>query len=69
MRLIGSFEDPGYLALADVAMAFFDRRIDLQRSGLAFSFGTDGEAGDAGEDRQPGKVSTDMPPQYPWWKD
>jgi hypothetical protein len=56
MRLIGSFEDPGYVALADAAMAFFDRRTDLQRSGVAFSFGGDGD-GAAGD---PGKISTDI---------
>jgi hypothetical protein len=57
MRLIGSFDDPGYVALADAAMAFFDRRPDLQRSGVAFSFGADG---DDGEGRDPGKISTDI---------
>ncbi|MCP9899488.1 2OG-Fe(II) oxygenase [Cyanobium sp. Cruz CV13-4-11] len=63
MRLIGSFEDPGYVALADVAMAFFDRRSDLQRSGVAFSFGSDGAPGtgsEAGTAGDPGKISTDI---------
>ena len=55
MRLIGSFEDPGYLALADVAMAFFDRRTDLHRSGVAFSSGAA-----AGAEGDPGKISTDI---------
>ena len=36
MRLIGSFEDPGYVALAEAVEAFFDRRADLQRPGTAF---------------------------------
>jgi len=57
MRLIGSFEDPGYVALADAALAFFDRRSDLQRSGVAFGYGSDG---DAGQEQAPGKVSTDI---------
>lgn len=61
MRLIGSFEDPGYVALADAAMAFFDRRSDLQRSGVAFSFGSDGDPGTgAGAEGDPGKISTDI---------
>lgn len=51
MRLIGSFEDPGYVALSEAALAFFDRRTDLQRRGVAFSHG-DGDT--------PGKVSTDI---------
>lgn len=61
MRLIGSFEDPGYVALAGAAMAFFDRRSDLQRSGVAFSFGSDGDPGTgAGAEGDPGKISTDI---------
>ncbi len=62
MRLIGSFEDPGYVALADAAMAFFDRRTDLQRRGVAFGFGSDGNPGTAaaGAPDAPGKVSTDI---------
>ncbi len=61
MRLIGSFEDPGYVALADAAMAFFDRRSDLQRSGVAFSFCSDGDPGAAGGAAgDPGKISTDI---------
>ena len=62
MRLIGSFEDPGYVALADAAMAFFDRRSDLQRSGVAFSFGSDGDPGKAAAVAKgdPGKISTDI---------
>ena len=51
MRLIGTYRDPGYEALADAALAFFDRRPDLQRPGSAF-----------GDDptSQLDKVSTDI---------
>ena len=51
MRLIGAYRDPGYLALAEAVLGFFDRRVDLQRPGLAF-----GGASQA----QPDKVSTDI---------
>jgi len=27
MRLIGSFEDPGYVALSEAALAFFDSEV------------------------------------------
>jgi hypothetical protein len=60
MRLIGSFEDPGYVALADAAMAFFDRRIDLQRNGIAFSAAATSDEDDGGEGRALGKISTDI---------
>jgi hypothetical protein len=55
MRLIGTYEDPGYHALADAAMAFFDRRTDLQRSGVAFSSGAPTR-----EAPEPDKISTDI---------
>jgi hypothetical protein len=58
MRLIGTYQDPGYLALADAAMAFFDRRTDLQRSGVAFSSATPSSAGAAAP--EPAKISTDI---------
>ena len=29
MRLIGTFQDPGYLALADAVLGFYARRSDL----------------------------------------
>jgi len=45
MRLIGSFEDPGYVSLAEAALDLFDRRSDLQRSGVAFGYGSGGDAG------------------------
>ncbi|KEF41295.1 MAG: dioxygenase [Cyanobium sp. CACIAM 14] len=50
MRLIATYRNQGYAALADAVMGFFDRRPDLQRSGVAF-----------GEGRgEPAKVSTDI---------
>jgi len=51
MQLIGTYRNAGYAALADGVMAFFDRRGDLQRPGVAFG---PGGAGD------PAKVSTDI---------
>lgn len=64
MRLIGTYKDPGYLALADAAMAFFDRRSDLQRSGVAFSSGPpsggDPLTGPGVEAPEPDKISTDI---------
>lgn len=53
MQLIGTYSNAGYLALADAVMAFFDRRVDLQRPGSSFS---DGKSGT----RQLDKVSTDI---------
>ena len=58
MRLIGSFQNAGYEALADGIMAFFDRRPELQRRGLAF--GDDPAAGADADQRQLDKVSTDI---------
>lgn len=49
--LIAAYRNAGFEALADGVMAFFDRRPDLQRPGVAF--GPEG----AGE---PAKVSTDI---------
>ena len=49
--LIGRYRNAGYEAVADAVMAFFDRRIDLHRPGIAF-----GPAGD----QQPSKLSTDI---------
>ncbi|MEB3320939.1 MAG: 2OG-Fe(II) oxygenase [Cyanobium sp.] len=51
MNLIAAYRNAGFEALADGVMAFFDRRSDLQRPGVAF-----GPAGDA----EPAKVSTDI---------
>ena len=51
MNLIGRFHNAGFEAVADGVMAFFDRRTDLQRPGIAF--------GPGGGD-EPAKVSTDI---------
>ena len=51
MSLIGCYRNQGFEAVADGVMAFFDRRIDLQRPGIAF--------GPGGGD-EPAKVSTDI---------
>ena len=53
MNLIGRYSNAGYAAVADGVMAFFERRTDLQRPGVAF-----GPAG--GE--EPAKVSTGYQP-------
>ena len=52
MRLIATYRNPGYAALADAVVGFFDRRADLQHSGVAF--------GPAGGSREAAKVSTDI---------
>jgi len=51
VSLIASYRNAGYEAVADGVMAFFDRRPDLQRPGVAF--------GPGGSD-EPAKVSTDI---------
>ena len=51
MELIARYRNAGFEALADGVMAFFERRSDLQRPGVAF--GPDGDA-------EPAKVSTDI---------
>ena len=51
MNLIGRYSNAGFEAVADGVMAFFDRRSDLQRPGVAFGPG----GGDG-----PAKVSTDI---------
>jgi hypothetical protein len=50
--LIARYRNAGFEAVADGAMAFFDRRRDLQRAGVAF--------GPGGADEEPAKVSTDI---------
>ncbi len=54
MRLIGSFHNAGYGALADGVMALFERRPDLQCPGVAF--GPEGSEPAS----EPAKVSTDI---------
>jgi hypothetical protein len=51
--LIARYRNAGYEALADGVMAFFDRRVDLQRPGVAFG-------ADDGPDAEPAKLSTDI---------
>lgn len=53
MKLIARYRNAGFEALADGVMAFFERRADLQRPGVAFG------AGDGPED-EPAKISTDI---------
>ncbi len=52
MQLIGRYRNAGYESVADGVMAFFDKRKDLQRSGVAF--------GSGGSAAEPAKVSTDI---------
>ncbi len=54
MNLIASYRNPGFESVADGVMSFFDRRPDLQRSGVAF--GSDLLSTRA----EPAKVSTDI---------
>ena len=51
ISLIGRYCNAGYEAVADAVMAFFDRRTDLHRPGIAFG---------PAEDQQPSKLSTDI---------
>ena len=65
MQLIRAYRNPGYGALADGVMAFFDRRPDLHTSGVAFGSPYDGSSdgasdGPSGAGREPDKVSTDI---------
>jgi hypothetical protein len=45
MRLIATYSNDGYRALADAILAFFDRRPDLQSRGAAFQTGIPGTDG------------------------
>jgi hypothetical protein len=54
MQLIARYRNAGFEALADGVMAFFERRADLQRPGIAF--GPEG----SGPDNEPAKQSTDI---------
>ena len=61
MQLIRAYRNPGYEALADGVMAFFDRRSDLHSSGVSFGSADDGAAASpGGAGREPDKVSTDI---------
>jgi hypothetical protein len=61
MRLIGSLRSPGYAAVADAALEFFQRRTDLHRRGVSFSKGAAGADPAAPPDTaSPDKVSTDI---------
>ena len=51
-ELIARYRNAGFEALADGVMAFFDRRSDLHRPGVAF--------GPDGDEAEPAKVSTDI---------
>lgn len=50
MRLIAAYRNPGYDALAEAALGFYERRADLRRPGIAFGH----------DPAQPAKVSTDI---------
>ncbi|MCP9840819.1 2OG-Fe(II) oxygenase [Synechococcus sp. J7-Johnson] len=50
MRLIATYRNPGYDALAEAALGFYERREDLRRPGVAFGH----------DPAQPAKVSTDI---------
>ncbi len=52
--LIASYQNPGFEVVADGIMSFFDRRFDLQQSGIAF--GNNLSSASA----EPAKVSTDI---------
>ena len=54
MDLISSYRNPGFESVADGVMSFFDRRRDLQRTGVAFSNNSSSDG------RDPAKVSTDI---------
>ena len=56
MDLIATYRSAGTEALADAVLAFFARRTDLQRPGIAFG----GDPVVPGEAPQPAKVSTDI---------
>ena len=51
MNLIGRYSNPGFASVADAVREFFERRVDLQRPGVAF--GPEGEG-------EPAKQSTDI---------
>ena len=54
MDLIASYRNPGFVSVADGIMSFFDKRPDLQRSGIAFGNNS------PSPEEEPAKVSTDI---------
>jgi hypothetical protein len=58
MNLIASYRNGGYQAVAEAVDAFFERRTDLQRPGVAF--GPEATEPGAAPDPAPAKVSTDI---------
>ena len=65
MELIARYRNAGFEALADGVMAFFERRADLQRPGVAFGPGIAAGPGAAASEPanaapEPAKVSTDI---------
>ena len=53
MKLIGSYQNPGFEAVADGVMAFFDKRTDLQQKGITFNTAIPSSSSQ-------GKISTDI---------
>ena len=53
MKLIGSYHNSGFEAVADGVMAFFDKRTDLQQKGISFNTATPSSSSQ-------GKISTDI---------
>ena len=53
MKLIARYSNPGFETVSDGVTAFFDRRQDLQRRGIAFGNGSTSGV-------EPAKVSTDI---------
>ena len=51
MNLLASYRNSGFEALADAVMAFYERRVDLRRPGVAFG---------PGGRTEPAKISTDI---------
>jgi len=60
MELIARYRNAGFEALADGVMAFFERRVDLQRPGVAFGPEAVSQHGEPGTEPEPAKVSTDI---------
>lgn len=61
MNLIATYRNAGFEALADGVVAFFERRVDLQRPGVAFGPESgDGTATASPLVGEPAKVSTDI---------